>query len=180
MPGLRVATTKAEALRIERAVTQALLDYARRKGITDPIVRDLYPNTDLQGENEVGSGNIWQQTIDSAMQYNTVYSGENPNDRAFAIFKVGNKRAAPLTVAIQFYKGTGRTALKDIWQVEAAWVNEDVEAYADPEHILFYGVSEGYNIDFTAPLSGETDNVILGGKVVEPRGKTVTPRKEPW
>lgn len=177
MPGLRVATTKAEALRIERAVVAKLLEYARRKGIADPIIRDLIPNTDLLGAGEVGSGNIWQQTIESAMQYATVYSGTNDNDRAFAIFKVGNKRGAPLTTSIRFFHGTGRTALKDIWQVEQAWVNKDVEAYADPEHIIFYGVSDGYNIDFLAPLSGETDNVILGGKVVEPRGKIITPRK---
>lgn len=175
MPGLRFETTSDEAARIEKAVIAKLLAYAREKGIKDPIVRDILPNEDLKGAGEVGSGHLWQQAL-SALQYHTVYSGENPDDRAFAIFKIANTKAVPLTVGIKFYDGIGRTALKDIWQCEHAWLNPDKESYCDPENIIFYGVSTGYNIDIMAGATSGTDNLILGGKVVEPKGKTITPK----
>jgi len=84
MPGLRYETTPEEAARIERAVIEQLKTYARSKGIKDPVVRDLLPNEDLKGSAEVGSGHFWQQSL-SALSYRCVYSGENPDDRAFAI-----------------------------------------------------------------------------------------------
>lgn len=173
MPGLRGTTTPEQASQIERQCISMLLAYARAKGISDPIIRDIYPNVDLLGAGLVGSGYLWQQAV-SAMGYATVYSGKLQDDQALVIFKVANKRAAPLTVAIKFWDGTGRTAVKDIWQVEDAWLEEDFQAECDPQDAIFYGVSEGYNIDFMGQIAG-TDNVILHGKVVEPRGKTITP-----
>lgn len=175
MPGIRLETSLEEAAPIEQAIMAKLLDYARRHNISDPIIRDLLPNEDLKGAGEVGSGNIWQQDL-SACQYHTVYSGVNDKDRAFAIFKVANTKSAPLTAAIRFHDGVGRTRVLDIWQVEHAWLNEDREGYAEAEDAIFYGVEKGYNIDFLAGASSGMDNVILGGKVVEPRGKTVTPK----
>jgi hypothetical protein len=173
MAGLKFETTPEEKAVIEATITAKLLAYARAKGISDPIVRDLIPNEDLKGSAEVGSGHIWQQSL-SAFQYRTIYSGVNDKDRAFAIFKVANTKAKPLTAAIKFFDGIGRTRILDIWQVEHAWLNPDMEAYCAAEDAIFYGVEKGYNIDFLATESG-MDNVILGGKVVEPRGKTITP-----
>jgi len=178
VPGLRCETTDAQAQAIEDAVKAQLLAYARSKGFHDPIVRDLLPNEDLKGGNMIGSGNLWQQSV-STMTYVTVYSGENPDDRAFAIFMVANKAPNPQVVSIRFWDGTGRTALKDIWQVEGVWLKEKPVAYCDLAHIIFYPESKGYNIDLMAGLRGDVDNVILGGKVVEPRGKTITP-SEVW
>lgn len=175
MPGLRFETTSEEAARIEKAVIAKLIAYARGVGMKDPIIRDILPNEDLKGAGEIGSGHFWQQSL-SSLQYHTVYSGENPDDRAFAIYKIANVKADPLTVAIKYYDGIGRTALKDIWQTEHAWLNPDNEAYADPENIIFYPVSTGYNIDIMAGPTSGMDGLILGGKVVEPRGKTITPK----
>lgn len=175
MPGLRFETTPEEAARIEKAVIAKLLAYARSKGFKDPIIRDILPNEDLLGHGEVGSGHFWQQSL-SSLQYHCVYSGVNPSDRAFAIYKIANVKAVPLTVAIKFLDGTGRTALKDIWQCEHAWINPRKEAYADPDNIIFYPKSTGYNIDICAGATSGMDNLILGGKVVEPRGKTITPK----
>lgn len=174
MPGLRGVTTKEQASLIERQVIERLKAYGRAKGISDPVVRDLLPNTDLAGAGVVESGIRWQQAM-SAMGYATVYSGKNADDKAFVIYKVGAARqGGPLTVAIRFWDGTGRTAIKDIWQVEDAWLEEDQQAMANVEDAMFYGVSEGYNIDFMGQIAG-TDNIILFGKVIEPRGKTITP-----
>jgi hypothetical protein len=178
---LRFETTTSVARAIEEAVVTRLLAEARKKGISDPIVRDLIPNEDLKGGRAVGSGQFWQQEL-SGLTYVTVYSGENDDDRAFAIFKVANAREDPLAVSIKFFDGVGRTALKDIWQVEHAWLNPDCQAYCDPESIIFYGFSKGYNIDIMARKIDKVsmDKVIFGGKVVEPRGKTITPAVGPW
>jgi len=175
VPGLRYETSLEEAAVIEQAVIAKLLGYARAHNISDPIVRDLLPNEDVKGAGEVGSGHVWQQDI-SACQYHTVYSGENTKDRAFAIFKVANPKEKALTAAIKFFDGIGRTRTLDIWQVEHAWLNPDREAYCEAEDAIFFGVEKGYNIDFLAGASSGMDNVILGGKVVEPRGKTITPK----
>lgn len=185
---LRVETTPATAKAIERAVIARLMVEARKKGISDPIVRDLIPSIDLCGPGVALSGPIWAQSHlsgISGLTYANVYSGTNDDDRAFAIFKVANAREEPLTIGIKFYDGVGRTAIKDLWQVEHAWLNEDCEAYCDPESVIYYGWSKGYNIDI-APrpvglLSGLTfDRLIFGGKVVEPRGKTITPAVGEW
>ena len=174
MPGLRGVTTPEQASLIERQVIERLKAYGRMKGISDPIVRDLLPNTDLAGGGDVGSGILWQQAVSGNMGYATVYSGKNPDDKAFVIYKVANVRNNPLTLAIRFWDGTGRTAIKDIWQVEDAWLEDDVQAEANVEDVIFYGVSEGYNIDFLGKVAGR-DKVILFGKVIEPKGKTITP-----
>lgn len=176
MAGLRKETTKQAAARIEEAIIAKLKAYAIRNRISNPIIRDLLPNEDLKGAAEVESGHIWQQDI-SALQYHTVYSGKNDKDRAFAIFGVKNAKAEPLTTAIRFYDGTGRTALLDEWQVEHAWLNEEREAYADAKDAIFYGIEKGYNIDFLAGASSGMDGVILIGKVVEPSGKVLTPSR---
>jgi len=175
VPGLRSETTPAEKEAIERAVVARLLQYAAEKKISNPVIRDILPNEDLLGAGEVGSGHIWQQDI-SSLQYHTVYSGTNDDDRAFAIYKISNAGATPLTVAIRFWKGTGQTAIKDIWQAEMVWLNKDKEEYCDPEAVIFYGVNEGFNIDFMAGPDSGMDNVILGGKVVEPKGKVLVPK----
>jgi len=41
---------------------------------------------------------------------------------------------------------------------------------------MFFGVSTGYNIDLCAGATSGMDNLIFGGKVVEPKGKTITPK----
>lgn len=176
MAGLRKETTKAEAAQIEAAIVAKLKAYAVKMKISNPIIRDLLPNTDLQGAGEVESGYIWQQDL-SALSYRTVYSSTNPKDRAFAIFGVRNTRNDPLTTAIRFFDGTGRTALLDEWQVESAWQNKEREAYCNPEDAIFYGVDTGYNIDLLAGANSGMDGVIFIGKVVEPAGKILTPTR---
>jgi len=178
---LRFETTHAAARAIEAAVIARLMVEARKKGISDPIVRDLLPNEDLKGAGVVTSGHIWAQSL-SGLNYVTVYSSENADDRAFAIFKVANAREDPVAVGVKFYEGVGRTALKDIWQVEHAWLNPDCEAYCDPESVIYYGWSQGYNIDIMARKTSKVlvDKMIFGGKVVEPRGKTITPAGGAW
>jgi len=174
MPGLRLETMPEKAMQIEQAVITKLLAYAAAKKISDPIIRDLLPDEDLKGATAMGvSGHIWRQNV-SALLVGTVYSGTNPDDRAFAIYKVQGTLNEPITVTIKFYDGTARSRLLDIWQVEAAWMEKDKVGYCNPEDVIFYGVSKGYNIDFTGGKNTGIDGVILGGKVVEPRGKTIT------
>lgn len=173
MPGIRFETTPERALAIEQAIISKLLAYARDKRMTDPIVRDILPDEDLKGATGVGvSGHIWRQSV-SALTALTVYSGTNPDDRAFVIYKVQATLNEPLTATIKFYDATARSRLFDVWQVEAAWLEKDKVAYCNPEDAIFYGESKGYNIDFTAGKNSGIDGVILGGKVVEPRGKTI-------
>lgn len=175
MPGLRYETGSEEAAQIEKAVIAKMMAYAVRKGFNDPIIRDILPNEDLKGAGEVGSGYLWQQDL-SACQYHTVYSGENDENRAICIFKVANVSEHPITAALRFHAGYNRTAIIDIWQVEHAWLNPGREGFCKLEDVIFYGKKAGYNIDFLSFVNG-MDNVILGGKVVEPRGKTITPKK---
>jgi hypothetical protein len=133
---------------------------------SDLIVRDLLPGTDLNGT----SGEVWVQVC-SAYQYNTAYSGKNPSTKMFAIFGVKNKNATPRTAALRFKVGAGGAKVKDIWQIEQAYLESNTAVFtSDP---IKYEKQETFVIENYGVTSGE-DGVILLGRVVEPRNETIT------
>jgi len=132
----------------------------------DLVVRDILPGTDLNGL----SGEVWSQVC-SAFQYNMCYSGKNPNTKIFAIFGVKNKSSTPRTVALRFKLGAGGASVKDIWQVEQAYLEDNTAVFTkDP---IKYEDQETFVIENYGLSSGE-DGVILLGRVVEPRGETIS------
>jgi len=176
--------TLEEQRAILATVEEKLRAEAARAKIADPIIRDLLPG-DLTNPDDPTVNNVWRQSV-SADAYRVVYSGKNPNDRIFAIFGVKSRMPVatytasgyvealfPRTTAIRFWEGTTRTALKDIWQLEDGWTEENRVIYS-PVPVI-YKESEGFNIDLYARSSG-TDEIILLGKVVEPRNKVIAPR----
>lgn len=162
--------TPERITRVTDAVVSQLLAIAQQHNFAEPIIRDILPNTDLNAL----SGEIWQQDV-SVLGFATNYSGVNTDDRAFVIFGGRFKAASPRTTAIRFFDGVGRTRIKDIWQVEQGEVDQDLIFLAEPNSIIEYLPSAGFNIDFFAKTEG-IDNVILLGKVVEPKGKTISPK----
>lgn len=162
--------TAEQIAQVGQAVRGRLATIAREQRIPEAVFRDILPATDL---NSI-SGEIWQQDV-STLGYAMNYSGTNPDDRAFVIFGARFLGAASRTAAIRFFDGTGRTRIKDIWQVEQGQANEGVIVLAEPDSMIEYLPSLGFNLDFYGDSAG-IDNVALLGKVVEPRGKTVAPK----
>lgn len=155
---------------VTEAVRRRLLAIAQEHSFAEPIIRDILPNTDLNAL----SGEIWQQDV-SVLGYATNYSGTNPDDKALVIFGGKFLAGSPRSTAIRYFDGTGRTRIKDIWQIQQGETEEDTIFLAEPDSLIEYLPSAGFNIDFYA-LSAGLDEVVLLGKVVEPKGKTVSPK----
>ena len=166
--GLVAAVTPEEIATLEsdvitelarRAVDQRVVSRAE-----DAVVRDILPKTDLWQANEV-----WTQTV-SANAYNTIISGDLTDKKIVAFYGVKNKAAVPRTTAIRFGLGAGPAKIKDIWEIESIRTEENVAGYVRTP--VIYNKSEHLHIDFYGDSSG-TDEVVLLGKIVEPRGEVI-------
>jgi hypothetical protein len=175
LAGVRQAASPAEIEAARKQLDEILFRLAIAKKVipnrTAGIARDLLPDTDL-----LASGDIqyFEQTL-AAGWNNPTYSGTNPDDKVWGIYGVKNDNASPRTTAIRFWDETARTALKDIWMVQGAWLEENTILIS--ENPLVWEPSRGFNIDQYARAAG-TDNVIFLGRVVEPKGKTIVGEKE--
>ena len=157
----------------QKAIEDAVVDYLIRRALEkkiatkpeDLVVRDILPGTDLNGL----SGEVWVQSL-SAFQYVSVYSGKNPDTKIFAVFGAKFLSPTPKTAVIRFKLGAGGAKIKDIWQVEPAFVEENCAVYTDRP--IKYEDDETFVIEFYGKDSGE-DNVVLLGKVVEPKGELI-------
>ncbi|RLG82545.1 MAG: hypothetical protein DRO09_00175 [Thermoprotei archaeon] len=131
----------------------------------DIVVRDLLPGTDLKGI----SGDWWAQTVNGG-DWTTVYSGTVSEKKVIAIYGFANKAATPRTIMVRFGTGAGPAYYKDQWQVEHAYVKQEPVIYTKKP--IIYAPNESFRIEFYAVTSG-MDEVILIGKVAEPRGELI-------
>jgi hypothetical protein len=118
----------------------------------------------------------WSQSL-SANAYNLCYSGKNPDDRAFGIYAILGGISGG-TTAIKFFDETARTSVKDIVQTSDLWSGAESEKAIILEAPPIWDKSRGFNIDFYGANS-VTDGIVLRGRVIEPKGKTVVGEKYP-
>jgi hypothetical protein len=175
MAGVKQAASQAEIEAARKYLDEVLFQVALgKKAISvraNGIARDLLPDTDLSASGDI---QYFEQQL-AAGWNNPTYSGTNPDDKVFGIYGIKNDNASPQTTAIRFWDETSRTALKDIWMVQGAWLEENTILICD--NPLVWEPNRGFNIDQYARAAG-TDNVIFLGRVVEPRGKTIAGEKE--
>jgi len=131
------------------------------KGYKDVEVRDILPKTDLGLPSEA-----WVVSIPSGATSVTV-SKTLPNDTAIVFYGVSLPTKDDVTV-IRFRLGDAK--IKEVYQVEIARALQDPIVYF--EEGVMYKPNEVMNIDVFAKTSGDKQ-VILLGRVAEPRGKTI-------
>jgi len=158
---IRELESKIEEDLIRRAVIQKI------GGVASPdevAVRDILPATDLGATNQ-----IWEQTMASANAFNTIYTPTAATKKVFAFYGVKNRKSTPNTTAIRFNLGTAKT--KDIWQIEEIYTETQTTRGIATKPVV-YNKEESINIAMYA-IAAASDNVILLGKVAEPKGETV-------
>jgi hypothetical protein len=155
-----------------QALDAKLIEIAVAKGAVrsanDAIVRDLLPDNDLRASGDI---QYFEQQVSAGAWASPTYSGTLDDDQVMGIYGVKALNAVPKTAAIRFWDGTGRTAVIDIWQVEAAW-GEEESPMAIAIKPIIYEPDRGFNIDQYAKSAG-ADQIAFLGRVVEPKGKTV-------
>ncbi len=167
-----VAAPIGAVVEYEAAVTRRLFEIAQQFNIDSPVVRDILPQTDLNAL----SGEFWQQDV-STLGYAMNYSGTLENDKAVVIFGAKQAGSTQRSTVIRFYDGVGRVSVKDLWNIEADSPKDPPISLAEPNSLIAYLPSSGFNIDFYGKLAGR-DRVILLGKTVEPRGRQISPKTE--
>jgi hypothetical protein len=184
LAGTKIAPSYADVEAVKAALDAELLRLAIDKGAVksaaEAVCRDLMPDTDL-----LASGDIqyFQQTLAAGWNSPT-YSGENPDDKVFGIYGVmstthsGDQLRTCYTTAIRFWDEVSRSALKDLWNVQALRTQQSV---AEPlivlaESPIIYEPTRGFNIDQYA-IGASVDQIVYLGRVCEPKGKTVKGEK---
>jgi hypothetical protein len=172
MAGLKQAATAMDIEAARLALDERLFTLAvEKKAIksrAQGVARDLLPDTDLFASGDI---QYFEQQL-AAGWNNPTYSGTNPDNRVFGIYGVKNDNQSPVTTAIRFWDEVARTTLKDVWMVQGGWLEENTVLIAD--NPIFWVCNRGFNIDQYAKAAG-SDGVIFLGRVVEPKGKTITP-----
>jgi len=175
MAGSRIVTLEAiEELNRAKAALDAELVRRATTGAgafirgTEYVIRDLMPS-DLGASTEK-----WSQSL-SADAWNTIYSGKNPDDRAFGIYAILGGISGG-TTAIKFFDETARTSTKDLVMVEDLWQGGEAEKAIILDAPPIWDKSRGFNIDFYGANS-VIDSIVLRGRVIEPKGKTIVGEK---
>ncbi|RLJ08585.1 MAG: hypothetical protein DRP12_00020 [Candidatus Aenigmatarchaeota archaeon] len=164
--------TLEQARALEEKLKEELIRRAiEQKVITsreEAVIRDIIPDVDLGA-----TRNVWEQTLATADAYNDVYSVTLPDKKVIGFYGFKTKASTPVVTAVKFALGTGGAKVKDIWQVETAHTELNAEARAIVP--IIYNKSETVTISmYNSGSAGATDNVILLGFVVEPKGELVT------
>jgi hypothetical protein len=194
--GLVVAMTIEEQKFIERKLAYELKRRAIEQGIArtmeELVVRDIFPVNDLgQGCNE------WTQSgVIPSCAWGLVYSGRVDDDKVIGF--IGVKDETPTaysggvpqktlytqTAGLSGYGGAARPAtaikfmlgdakIKDQWMIQHIYVQNPPEAFTFSP--VIYNKSELYRIYMYGRTghSGQPSNLILRGKVCEPKGKLI-------
>lgn len=190
--GTLVELSVQEIRALEDAVENELKRIAVQDGIApseaELVVRDILPETDLNAV----SGEVWV-THTSAYAWNTVFSGENPENKAFAIYGVTTaietmisgaslrfiganvsgypaSKVLPSVVAIKFGLGAGPAKIKDIWHIQHMYTKDPPRVFSKSP--VVYRKKEKFTIQVYGTQS-MADHIVLLGKVVEPKGQTI-------
>ncbi|MHA1833676.1 MAG: hypothetical protein ACTSV7_06755 [Candidatus Baldrarchaeia archaeon] len=169
MPGTLLKLSPEEIRAIEQEVEEILIKKALEQKIAtrreDVVVRDILPATDFNWSYE-----YWQESV-SASGYATTVSVSLPDTKIVLFYGAKNLNPNPKTAAIKFLVGKGGTKVKDIWQIEHAYTEENAAVYS--RDYVIYNKSEHITIQQYGRGTAGTDNLILLGKVAEPRGETI-------
>jgi hypothetical protein len=182
MPGTLKLATPEMIRQAQQALDALLLSLAiEKKAVASPdqaVARDLLPKNDLRA-----SGNLYyfSQQGSAATWTSPAYSGTLDDDQVMGIYgvRLPTQSGGPKTSAIRFWDETGRTAIKDIWLVQVPHTDATSAPVADiflAETPVVWQPSRGFNIDQYFIAAGE-DRVVYLGRVVEPKGKTISGAK---
>lgn len=162
--------TEAQQQGIVESVDQELIQRAIAKKIaqsaSELVVRDILPGTDLNNR----SGEVWNQFL-SAFNWCMNYSGKMPDSKIIAIFGAKNKSPNPRSTGIKFLVGAGGAKVKDIWQTEQGYTEENTAVYSKSN--IFYMPDETFVIQFYGDANVTDERCILLGRVVEPKGEQI-------
>jgi len=160
---------KSEIKSLEERIRDALLDLAVRKGIVkrreDAIVRDILPATDLGFPAE-----RWAESV-TANSWTTIVSMRVPQTKIFVFYGAKSKISDPLTTLIRFSEGAAPGRVKDVINVEQLSTIKNRELIFEVP--ILYENGTYMRIDFYAKATG-TDELILLGYVVEPKGEIIS------
>jgi len=171
MAGSTVEFTAASVEARREEIKQKALQIAVESKVVaseaDAVVRDLLP-TDI-GASEPH----WEQTLNTAGGYNQVYNADLDDKRIVVIYGAIVPEGTNAS-ALKFNLGTSKVI--DIWDLDKAKHTEDHMIIADEP--IIYHKSATVNIEAYLPsgvTTPATDNIVLLGIVVEPKGKTISP-----
>jgi len=156
---------------IKQTIINYLKDLAVKKGIVanrdDAIVRDIQPDLDLGFPTA-----SWSESL-TANTWNTIYNAQVPAKKLFVFYGVENTATSPLSTAIAFKVGVGGAKVKDIEEIEPMYAQayKKEAIFTNP---ILYENNQYMVIQVYAKETG-TDNLILKGYVVEPKGETISP-----
>jgi len=179
--GTYAASTKQMVAAAEQQLEQELLRRAVSQravpSAANAVIRDLLPS-DLGGSNDIAS-------VSCSTSWGLIYSGTLTDKKLFGIYgytvpvfypdaMVSGTPMEPMgqrVTGLRFKLGAGGAKTKDIWIGHG-------KGLAKGEVILtkapiIYNKSETFNIEAIGELGGE--NVFLLGKIVEPKGETISP-----
>lgn len=199
--GLVVAMSVEEQKFIERKLAAELKRRAIEQGVArtpeELVVRDVLPVEDLGW----GCEEWTQSGVIPSCDWGVVYSGAVDDDKVMGFFGIKDETptaysgsptqktlywqgaresfsggtselgAARPAVAVRFDLGGAK--VKDLWQIQHIYVQHPPEAFTFSP--VIYNKSEDFRIYFygRTNLSGERSNLILRGKVCEPKGKVI-------
>lgn len=169
--GVSTYLTIEEKKKIEDDVIARLIQEAvSQKVVTkedDLVIRDIMPNTDLGLTNE-----YWAEVLATPNAWNAaIINVTLPKDKIIAFYGVKNKAAVMLSSMVRF--NLAQAKVKDIWEVEDIQTELNAEALAETP--VLYNNSEVIRIDMYCMGLAGTDELMLIGKVAEPKGKLISP-----
>lgn len=160
------AEQRLELELLKRAVSQRAIPNAAQA-----VVRDLL-QSDIGYANDVN-------VIDCSTSWGLIFSGTLTDKKLFGVYgyttpvyqRMDASGMISQFVGLRFKLGASGAKTKDIWIGQGKQSNLGNVILAKAP--VIYDKSETFNIDGIATISGE--NVFLLGKVVEPKGETISP-----
>lgn len=192
--GVYIGFTPIDVRFLEDAVVQFLTAQALLDGLATTeegiAIRDILVDKDFEDQNGNAIANrTWQQPISGGWQggqngstevqvYQTNKDVDN-TQKELAIYGIRASAVGPgaTSTALRVNSITYRrsnTKIIDIWQIEPLDAVPERQIFARTP--LLYKKGDNARIDFVpkaSVLSGQTDNLILLGKIAEPLGKEI-------
>lgn len=156
---------------LKRAVSERAVSSAAQAVVRDLLPSDIGYSSDVTAVNcSTGWGLIYSGTLTDKKLFG-VYGYVTPvftrADVSGMVLRPEGSRVAGL----RFKLGASGAKTKDIWTGQGKGIAQGKVILAKAS--IIYDKSETFNIDAVATTSGE--EVFLLGKVVEPKGETISP-----
>lgn len=188
--GLFVGFTQIDIRSLEDAVVRYVAAQAIEDGLATTeeqlAVRDILPDQDFEDKN--GNAIVNRQWIQPASGYWTTLESENDvyltnkdvdnTQKVYCFYGIRGTAVGPgatgticKSVSIQFDRSNSKTI--DIWQIEQIDTVPDRVGYARTPILFRKGDNAKIKFRPKTTVSGQTDTLILLGKVAESLGKLV-------